>query len=202
MDTEPLELTRPDRRGIDDQGRASKPKRRLSSVAQEIASLIRHTSNIHTFRFPKKSDRSGGEDARVGSFSIETAWPLNNQERHSWAMIEQTIDAIIARTPVMENEFSPSILVEAYRLGKSRDTALPTVLIGCTSRSYATKLLKTLKRSGVLQTDTCKFQVIIRETDDDDEDEWPQEVVPHSTTCSMTSLTPAALATTTTVQAV
>lgn len=182
-----------DRRGISSNGRLLEPQHKLSNVKGPCGLLILAMATVaqlaglqstgknpaiagplRSFSFSSFSSKKKPEvdltiaDGRVASFNGEVVWPLNDTaEIDSWVRLERTIDAIIARTPAKEYEFTPSVLVEAYRLGESRDNAQPTVLIRSSSRKHAVQLGKTLKRSGVLKTAAVPFQVAIRDLENE-----------------------------------
>ncbi|KAK7438965.1 hypothetical protein Landi51_11386 [Colletotrichum acutatum] len=98
------------------------------------------------------------------SVNGETMWSLKpgSNAETSWFQLEKTIDSFIAVTPVDEYHFTPKIVAEAYEMGREKNKTQPTVLISCSSQSYGNEMAKTLRRSGVLETHSTTFRVLVR----------------------------------------
>lgn len=167
-----------DRRGIDNNGRL--PRRKITDLfypendnepertsTSEPNRLVRRFSLRRRKTFPAVPLTT--EDGRIASFNGKAMWPLGDNNRESWIDLEQIIDAVIAATPAEEYQFTPRVLVEAYEIGHQPNTAQPTILISCTSQSYAKSLVKRLRHSGHLNTDSGMFKVVVRSPHDAEE---------------------------------
>ncbi|KAK1654955.1 hypothetical protein BDP81DRAFT_91541 [Colletotrichum phormii] len=171
-----------DRRGIDSQGEYSdikqsffvQARRRITSLfccrsnddgreASEKFSANPYTSHDIKggYRHHQPLATPSNEQSRLNGETIWQLSPGSNIEQ-SWNRLEKTIDAFIAVTPVDEYQFTPRIVVEPCEIGQERKKARPTVLISCSSHPYGKKMAETLQRSGVLETHSATFSVMVR----------------------------------------
>ena len=106
-------------------------------------------------------DRTCGQ--KVGMVNGHNLFELQRTEEEAWHNLEPQIEDIIRRTPTKsESESTPTVLLHGFMVKKSTAPAIPTVAISSSSPSYATHLLKEIRRSGVL--DRSGFKVMILNT--------------------------------------
>ncbi|UQC84430.1 uncharacterized protein CLUP02_09927 [Colletotrichum lupini] len=163
-----------DRRGINDQGDFSHARPRFTNLLRLFfRNAFCYGSNgakkgpaAHTFEEGHQNTDEPIDTKDEGMYIVngKTLRPLipGSTAEASWMDMEKAIISFIAVTPANEYQFTPSIVVEAYEVGRNPEKTKPTVLISCSSQPYGRRMAKTLRRSGVLETNSDPFHVMVR----------------------------------------
>ncbi len=115
---------------------------------------------------PTAGDTEQGISGPPGiSFNGKEVGTLEEDQQVAWTQMRPMINAIVARTPPMqESEFSPTVVLQACSLGASREGMAPSIIISSSSPSYNLQLGRTLERSGLLESGAVHFKVAVEKS--------------------------------------
>ncbi|KAI1411660.1 hypothetical protein F5Y13DRAFT_53386 [Hypoxylon sp. FL1857] len=104
----------------------------------------------------------------LGKFGKTSIRNLDDTHQEYFNQTKQLLYDIVSKTPLLSyREPSPAVVFNAFLLVNEKGQHTPTVLIGCTSRSYAKLLRRQIQNSGVLTRGNIKFQVVIGDNERD-----------------------------------
>lgn len=88
---------------------------------------------------------------RLGTTDGQKVWELGEDIQKEWQTLEPQIEDLVRRTPP-KSKSMPTIILHGLLVGKTKNQAVPTILISSSSMAYATQLRKVIQQNGTLNT--------------------------------------------------
>lgn len=110
----------------------------------------------------KRGRSTSMDSVEVGKFGKNTLRALGEEHEKDFNQTKQLLYGIVSKTPPLSyKEPSPAVVFNAFIVVDRRGQRTPTIIIGCTSYSYAKLLRRRIQNSGVLTRSNTRFQVAI-----------------------------------------